>query len=140
MVRTTGTAQTRRIPIITTHAAVLRWAALVTSHGEIDSLLSVFHLAFKDGLRALETQIKHIQSLGKEFAILFMGGSLRIPGLRNKVADLVARLGSQQRSGVGGQIRHGFLRVTDYHPEVPLHILERTCLTSRCTIGHQSCR
>lgn len=122
----------------------------VTLHGQgsrtmgipAASLLSVFHLAFEDGLQALETQIKHLQSLGKQFTILFMGGSLRIPGLRKKVTALVARLEAQHndRPAAWPHIRYTFLHDTEYYPYVPFSMLERMHRTNPGTTGQQPCR
>lgn len=95
---------------------------LITLHGrscpnlvvEPERLSRVFSDAFAAGKKVLA---KEIQRLGKDFRILFMGGSSQYPGLQDSIASIVSE--AKAASGRDINIRHAFLADQEAHPYMP---------------------
>lgn len=78
-----------------------------------DEVDQIFGTAFDKGLEALLVEIRSLVRLGKDFGILFCGGSFGSPGLRNRVNSELKRV----RTG-NVTVRHAFLNMfeQELHP------------------------
>lgn len=107
----------------------------ITLHGidspnvllETKHLVEIFETAFGAGQQAVAQVMKMLGDLGKNFAVLYTGGSFSNPGLRNRSHRQTRILAQDYPLTV---IQHAFLDDHDRHPYVPRPALILTILTS----------
>ncbi|KAI3392395.1 hypothetical protein diail_5746 [Diaporthe ilicicola] len=75
---------------------------------DAERLRQVFTATFQEGINALKHMVKELIVLGKDFAILCVGGSYNNPGLHNQVQEELGELIERGRT-LGITIRLGFL-------------------------------
>lgn len=100
------------------YEAYVRDRQQITLHGkgagpsitvDAEEMAPFFRRAFDGGLAALQQELDYLIELGRDFDILFLGGSFSNPGLRAVVEALIARKRVEALANGISQIEYTFL-------------------------------
>lgn len=84
-----------------------------------DTIRQAFRTAFEDGLQLLQRELQRVLHLGKDFTVLFCGGSFCNAGLYTEVQQMMTRIDHEAR-GRGITAKSTFLRDEHYWWDDPV--------------------